>query len=168
MPSSSIEFHGTKQSSERERVENSKSENSSSNSKSTRKRPASPMRTDKRSRKDDSYSWVRSGIRIRLVNERHKYHLKKGRVLDVYRDGDRYLSTIELDNGNILENVKEKYLENVLPSVEDKCLILRGRYRGCYGKLLEKIKEKDLLVVQLDDELNEVCELGLDDAAALA
>ena len=166
MPPSNIEFLGMK-SSERGRVESDKN-GSSSDSKSNRKRPASPPKAEKRSRKGESSSWVRSGIRIRLVNDRHKYHLKKGRVLDVYRDGERYLSTIALDNGNILENVKEKYLENVLPSVEDRCLILRGRYRGCYGKLLEKIKEKDLLVVQLDDEMSEICELGLDDAAALA
>jgi hypothetical protein len=108
-------------------------------------------------------SWVRSGIRVRIVTKKlgEKYYLKKAIVVDVH---DRKLSSVQFEDGTILE-VKERYLETVLPAVGENCLILKGKYIGCTARLLEKRKEKQQVIVQLDDDLD-VLIISADDVAA--
>jgi len=48
----------------------------------------------------------------------------------------------------IYDNIREKYLETVLPKDKDQeVIILRGEFRGEVGKILSKDKKKDEVLV---------------------
>jgi len=110
-------------------------------------------------------SWLRTGIRVKVISERiggKQGYLQKGTVLDVHSKG---IGAIKLDNGTILDPVKEKYLETVLPNVGSDCLVLVGEYVGQCASLLEKDMARNQAIVQLSESL-EVIQLTMDDIAA--
>ena len=123
--------------------------------------------------------WLRPGLRVKLVSDKfgRQLYLKKGVVLDVY--GDK-LASVRLDSGTLLETVKQRHLETVVPSERGACVVLAGRHRGLQAVLLERRRvplsnatsnsngssSKESVVVQLAEEMSIVLELSLDDICA--
>ena len=113
-------------------------------------------------------SWLLTGIRVRIVSKKvesgpsSSCYLAKGVVLDV---PDRGRGTVRLDDGRVVEAIKEKYLETVLPSVGGTCTVLLGAFRGQSATLLEKRKDDGQVVVQLSEDL-ELVVLSMDHIAA--
>jgi G patch domain and KOW motifs-containing protein len=114
--------------------------------------------------RDREESWLRNGIRVKLITKKFgdKFYLMKSSILDVYGLG---LASVRLDDGKVIENVKQKYLETVLPAVGGTCVILRGKRLGQQAILLERKKELEQVVVQMQDDLD-VYILSADDIAA--
>ena len=142
------------------------------------------VRDKKRSRgsKDDSHyeaaplvvsAWLRTGIRVRIVSKKasasSKHYLQKAHVMDVYQGSSLRMATLRMEgDGSVIENVKEKYLETVLPGVGEVCMILSGAEKGQLANLLEKRKDKDSAVVQLVDDMSEILTIPMDEVAAIA
>ena len=113
-------------------------------------------------------SWLLTGIRVRIISKKvesgpsSSCYLAKGVVLDV---PDRGRGTVRLDDGRVVEAIKEKYLETVLPSIGGTCTMLLGAFRGQSATLLEKRKDDGQVVVQLSEDL-ELVVLSMDHIAA--
>lgn len=54
---------------------------------------------------------------------------------------------------NILEDLREKDIETVIPEIGKNIKILTGASRGLTGKLLERNKRKNEVVVQVNDTM---------------
>lgn len=116
-----------------------------------------------------SSKWLQPGIRVRIISSSKRAggnpgHLQKATVIDVCAQGT---ASLQLDDGSILESVKQKYLETVLPAIGSICLILTGEHRGQAASLLEKRKETESVVVQLRNEL-QVIVVSMESVAALS
>jgi len=124
---------------------------------------------DRLHNKDDSSTsgWLVVGIRVKVISKKmnsdtlHLY-LEKGTVVDIPA---KNTATLRLDNGKIIENVKAKYLETVLPDVGGLCLILFGENKGETAKLLEKKREKERAVIELTDSL-QILEVSMNSIAS--
>lgn len=129
-------------------------------------------KTDKpSSSSSSSRCWLRTGLYVKMVsNKYNKYYLKKGVVQDVY--GENLCSIRFTDNQNqVIENIKQKYLETVVPYKNEHCIVLNGAYKGCEAIVLErniasKSSQTDNVLVQLVDELNIVMEVDMDSVCA--
>ncbi len=110
--------------------------------------------------------WLRAGIRVRIVSKHvggAAAYLQKGAVVEVYGP-DKGLASVRLADGSLLENVKQRHLETVLPAVGMPCLVLSGAYAGQRVRLLEKRKSEERVVVEMDDGLEVV--VSMNDVAA--
>ncbi|KAJ1425311.1 hypothetical protein B484DRAFT_451111 [Ochromonadaceae sp. CCMP2298] len=108
--------------------------------------------------------WLRENIRVKVVSKTlsdGRAYLQKGQILDVYKLGE---CSVRLDGGAVLEGVRERHLETVLPKVGGSCMVLLGEYRGQGATLLEK---GEGVTVQLQDDLDVVV-LEMDAIAATA
>jgi hypothetical protein len=108
--------------------------------------------------------WLRENIRVKVVSKTlsdGRAYLQKGQILDVYKLGE---CSMRLDGGAVLEGVRERHLETVLPKVGGSCMVLLGEYRGQGATLLEK---GEVVTVQLQDDLDVVV-LEMDAIAATA
>lgn len=86
----------------------------------------------------------------------------KARVVDVPRPEE---ATVRMDAGGlVLEGVKQRHLETVLPARGGKVVIVRGGERGATGKLLARDKDKETALVQVYEDLRAIS-LPLDDVA---
>ncbi|CAM9910351.1 unnamed protein product [Ectocarpus sp. 6 AP-2014] len=110
-------------------------------------------------------AWLQANIRVRVIHKSYgggRAYLGKGRVVDVPRVGQ---ATVRMDLGElVLEGVKERHLETVLPARGGKVIVVRGAEKGATGKLLAKNKEKETALVQVYEDLRAVT-LSLDDVA---
>lgn len=140
--------------------------NNEDDNKSKKKEKLNEENNNNEKTKTNAISWIRPGIRVKLISKKiadGKFYLQKGTIIDVVSQG---VATIRFDNGRTLvESVKEKYLETVLPSVGEVVVILVGLYKGESAILLEKYNDKQKVLVQLTESL-EVLELSMDDIAA--
>ena len=109
--------------------------------------------------------WLIPNIRVRVITHKidHGRHNKqKGIVLDTSRPGE---GTIKMDSsGQILERIKEKYLETALPKEGGRVVILQGQNMYKRGRLLERDSKSGRGVVQLAEDMD-VISLSLDDIA---
>eukprot|EP00048_Salpingoeca_helianthica_P012250 m.176872 g.176872 ORF g.176872 m.176872 type:complete len:536 (+) comp15345_c5_seq27:1032-2639(+) len=133
--------------------------------KSSRREDRDPDRSEtKRPRKEQT--WVQLNLRVRMVSEKYAggaYYNKKVVVRDVPAPGECVCMT---DNGKYLEGVREKDLETVVPRDADALvMVVRGPGRGSRGKLIQRLLDKEQVVVQLAGEgaartfgLDDVCE----------
>jgi len=97
-------------------------------------------------------SWVRSNIVVKInskVFANAKYYNKKVLVVDVIKRGE---CTVKLDNGKIVEGVKENMLETVIPNEGGKVITVRGKHKGKIGTMLQKDRSKEIVYVQFDDD----------------
>lgn len=142
----------------KEKKEKKDKSNSSSSSKSASK---------SHSNKDDSSSsWLRPRIMVRVVSksfQNGKYYNKKVRILDVI---GRNECIIQLDNGSLVEGVKQRMLETVIPQKGAKVMVVEGENKGKLGTLLERKKSGDTekAIVQLMNDLS-IESYELDDVA---
>lgn len=117
-------------------------------------------------------SWLRTGIRVKIVSKKviasnnRNLYLQKGSVVDVPSKNVAAVH-IQIGDGYIIENVKEKYLETVLPRTGEGCLLLTGDNAGETAKLVEKRSEKGQVVIELTDSL-EVIVVSMDSIAAFS
>jgi len=121
------------------------------------------------SSKEDSSSgktWITPRILVKVVSksfQNGKYYNKKVRILDVV---GRDKCIIQLDNGSLVEGVKQRMLETVIPSAGGKVMVVEGRNKGRLGTLLERKKRGDdeSAVVQMMGDLS-IETFSLDDVA---
>jgi G patch domain/KOW motif-containing protein len=115
---------------------------------------------------EERVHWLRAGIRVRIVSKHVSAgaHLQKGAVVDVYGP-DQGLASVRLADGSLLENVKQRHLETVLPAVGMACLILTGAHAGQRARLVEKRKAEERVVVEMDGDGLEVL-VSMNDVAA--
>jgi hypothetical protein len=118
--------------------------------------------------RDDDH-WLYTGLVVKVISKKihHSIYLKKGTIIDVY--GNDLASLRITQNCELFENVKQKYLETVIPQIKDSCIVLRGQYKGNEATLINILSEEEnekKAIVQLVDELNVVLELSLNDICA--
>lgn len=114
-------------------------------------------------------NWLRVGIRVKVisksVNEGRAYR-QKGTVVDVPALG---MCSLRLDSGSVLDRVKERQLETVLPEVGGRCMVLVGEWKGQLAVLCEKIIGKHDFEararVELCEELDQIV-VSMDHIAA--
>jgi len=132
---------------EREKEEFNKERESSRLSKKSKKEK-------ERDRPEDELLWVRPHIRVRIVSkslEGGKYYGQKAKVLDVV---DRYRFTVMMENGVLVEGVKERNVETIIPRPGGHVLLVKGKKKGEAGKLLERMTKEGRAVVQLENDLS--------------
>ena len=124
----------------------------------------SRLRPDaKRARTEPSSSWVRSGIRVRIVDELagSKWYGKKGVVQDVLPvEGSRtaLACTVLMDDGNVmLNNIQDKWLSTALPKKGGRVIIVlnQGKSKsrcGLTGTLIKRDKRREQATVQLAED----------------
>lgn len=114
--------------------------------------------------KKSKSSWILPNLRVRVITEKlGNAYLQKGTIIDVVEEG---VGVIRLDSGVVLERVKEKYLETVLPSVGASCIVLVGKHKGQLATLLEKKKQEERVILQLSEEF-EIIEMSMNHVAAV-
>lgn len=110
-------------------------------------------------------NWLMSGIRVRVISSKlagDRFNFTKGWVVDVQAAG---VACVRLDDGKVIQEAKQKYLETVLPKCGELCLVVRGKNKGQSATLLDRNKETEIATVQLTEELD-VVEVSMDDIAA--
>ena len=107
--------------------------------------------------KDKTLKWVLPDIKLRIVNKKYKegkYYLSTGTVGDII--SPEIFSFIAAQ-GEILEDLREKDVETVIPKLQNKVMILSGKHKGSVSILIQRSKSKDEVVVQqLDGQLTQV------------
>jgi len=113
-------------------------------------------------------TWLYPNIRVRVVSKSYKsgkYYKKKGVVFDIARPGE---CTLRLDNGKLLEEVKERYLETLIPDINENIMVVRHTpyadddYYQKVGKVLSKDRETEKAMVQMVSTMD-VVNLSFDD-----
>ncbi len=197
--STNTKYHGQKSESSSKRDDNSSSkkrayeEHDSQMSYSQSSKKSSSSSHHSNAVVDDDadvpHNWVRTGIRVKVISKKaisdnakcsvSDVYLKKGDVIDVtrttHKDGSTSrLATIRMQSSSgrgyvVIENVKEKYLETVIPR-EDRatCVILTGEYSGQYGTILDRNDSKQTVSVQLQDDITEIVVLSMNYISAIA
>lgn len=80
--------------------------------------------------------WLHKNISVRIISKKYKdgvYYRKKGKIVDCV---DR-TTFICLDNGEFLEEVKEKYLEPFVTSESVFVYVVKGAHKGKVGEVLQ-------------------------------
>ncbi|EED89065.1 predicted protein [Thalassiosira pseudonana CCMP1335] len=117
--------------------------------------------------KQQHLHWLLPNIRVRFVsNKIPKFYLQKGIVQDVIQSQQSSPKAVLLmdSNGQVLDNIPERYLETALPKTGGNVIVLEGRYRWKKGRLLERSSGDGSGVVQLFEDL-EVVNISLDSVA---
>jgi G patch domain/KOW motif-containing protein len=117
----------------------------------------------KRKREKEDY-WLTDKIRVRVVSKSYgsSAYTKKGVVIDVPAQGRATLRMDESSGSKVLEDVKQKHLETVIPKRGGKVILLRGKLRGGKGQLMARDVEAERAVVQLFEDMS-VHTVPLDD-----
>ena len=106
--------------------------------------------------------WVRPHIRVRLIGR--KCYRQKACVLEVL-DPVRGDCNVRLeDSGKLLENIRQRDIETVLPKPGGEVIVLGGTRRGERAKLLEINKRREVATVQIHQDMS-IVKVHLDDAA---
>ncbi|KAN0038471.1 hypothetical protein ACTA71_000649 [Dictyostelium dimigraforme] len=142
---------------------NNRSSNKSSSSSSSNSKYSSSSSSSSSS--SNSVMWIRPQILVKIISKSlgdGKYYNKKATVSDIL--GEK-LCSLHFDNGVVVENVKQSMLETAIPKVNGDLIIVRGKYKGKTGTLIERRKNKkdmEMAIVQLVGDLS-VSEFDLDD-----
>ena len=98
-----------------------------------------------------SFKWLTTGLHLRIVSKKYKegkYFMKKGVVEDILGPNSFIFVT---DENEILEDLKEKYMETLIPKKGKSVKILTGSHKGKVGILYDKVDKKSIKV-QLDQD----------------
>jgi len=149
---------------ERERERDEREEDSSAYHKKDKDRKHehdthSSSKSSKTSSRDDassSRSWLRPSILVRVVSksfQNGKFYNKQVRILDVIGHNK---CTIQLENGTLVEGVKQRMLETIIPKAGGKVMIVDGKNKGRIGSILERKKsgDEESVVVQMMNDLS--------------
>jgi len=154
---------------DRERDRDESDESEQKKEKRDKHEKSSKSSSKSHSSKDDSTTktWLRPRIMVRVVSksfQNGKYYNKKVRILDVV---GRNECVIQLDNGSLVEGVKQRMLETVIPREKGaKVMVVEGENKGKLGTLLERRKGEDneKAIIQLTNDLS-INSYSLDDVA---
>eukprot|EP00056_Hartaetosiga_gracilis_P016872 m.6047 g.6047 ORF g.6047 m.6047 type:complete len:525 (+) comp4837_c0_seq1:86-1660(+) len=109
--------------------------------------------------------WVCPGICVRIVSETFKsgkYYNSKVKVVDVMAID---AITCATDTGKLLEHLRQKDLETVIPKKElAPVRVVSGEYKGLNGRMLKRNKSKETVIVQLEDD--DTVQLSYDDISS--
>jgi len=131
-----------------------------------RERDKDREREKARDKERELITWVVPHIRVRVISKSlgdGKFYQQKGKVEDVL---DRSKFLLIMDNGTLVENVRQKQVETALPKAGGRVLVVGGTHKGIAGKLLERSAQQSKAVVQLDSDLQTVV-VGFEDLAEL-
>lgn len=110
-------------------------------------------------------SWLRSHIRVRIISKDFKggrLYLKKGVVTDVV--GPTTCDITMDETQELVQGIDQKLLETALPRRGGSVLVLSGRHKGVYGRLVEKDLDKETGVV-CDADTQEMVDVKLEQVA---
>ena len=97
-------------------------------------------------------SWIRPGVRVRIVDRRHRYYKYKAAVVDVTQPRVAVLR-VENERQSMLEDMHERDLETVVPrETNARVMVLVGSYAGTTGRLLSRDSKTSLVQVHLDED----------------
>lgn len=113
--------------------------------------------------KKEKLKWIKPNIIIRIIKENSKYYNTKAKVEDILSEDT--FSLITNDNTFHTE-FSENDCETYIPKLNNIVLILNGEYENKRGILLLRNKSKDIVNVQLLDDLTTVI-LTQDDICAV-
>eukprot|EP01080_Neovahlkampfia_damariscottae_P003178 gene3178-5494_t len=103
--------------------------------------------------KKSKIEWLRPFLKVRIISKslkNGKYYKKKAIVIDV---PDIFQCTVKLiDDDQIIEDVFETMLETVIPSKGENVMVVKGKFRGLIGTLIEKSNSKEVCVVQFHED----------------
>lgn len=99
-------------------------------------------------RKADNDTWLQENILVRIVDERSEHFKQKAIVKKAARIAHVQL----LENASATLDIKQKYLETVVPKkVDTMVCILQGSHRGKQAKVQDLDKKRFQAVLQLSD-----------------
>jgi len=144
------------------RAEKKKREKEEKSSHSSSKQTSSSYRDNE----DTSLCWLRPRIMVRMISKSFgngKYYNKKVNVFDVV--GHNHC-TIQLEDGSLVEGVKQRMLETVIPKNGGRVMVVSGPNKGMVGTLIDrkKVDKKEDAIVQLMGDLS-IKSYPLDDVA---
>ncbi|CAL1374470.1 unnamed protein product [Linum trigynum] len=115
--------------------------------------------------KERGTPWLNNHIRVRIISKDMKggrLYLKKGEVVDVVGP---YICDIAMDGSReLVQGVDQDLLETALPRSGGPVLVLYGKHKGVYGKLVKRDLEKESGVVQ-DSDTHEFLKVKLEQIA---
>ncbi|KAG2680529.1 hypothetical protein I3843_11G103300 [Carya illinoinensis] len=104
---------------------------------------------DSKRKKNQSVSWLKSHIRVRIISKELKggrLYLKKGEVVDVVGPTTCDISMDE--SRELIQGISQDLLETALPRRGGPVLVLFGKHEGAYGNLVKKDSEEETGLVQ--------------------
>ncbi|ERN08173.1 hypothetical protein AMTRI_Chr09g37590 [Amborella trichopoda] len=110
-------------------------------------------------------SWLRSHIRVKVVSKDFRggrLYLKKGEVMDVV--GPLTCDITMDDSKEVIQGVNQEILQTALPQRGGYVLVLLGKHKDVFGKLVEKDLDKGIGIVQ-DADTFEMVSVELDQIA---
>jgi G patch domain/KOW motif-containing protein len=110
-------------------------------------------------------SWLRSHIKVRIISKDVKggrLYLKKAVVTDVV--GPTSCDIAMDETQELVQGIDQELLETALPRRGGSVLVLSGRHKGVYGRLVEKDLDKETGVV-CDADSQEMLHVKLDQVA---
>lgn len=119
----------------------------------------------KEERAKKQLSWLTSHIRVRVISRDLKggrLYLKKGEVLDVVGPTTCDISMDE--SKEIVQGVSQDYLETAIPRRGGPVLVLYGKHKGAYGRLVEKDLDQEIGIVK-DADTHELLNVKLEQIA---
>lgn len=109
-------------------------------------------------------SWLQQGIRVKIVSKKvggKELYLQKATVLDIPFVG---MALLKCDDGQVIE-VKEKYLETVLPKIGESCVVLNGQHKGELGTFQSRDDTLGTASIELHESFERI-QVSFDDVAA--
>ncbi|EFH43888.1 predicted protein [Arabidopsis lyrata subsp. lyrata] len=113
----------------------------------------------------EKVSWLRSHIRVRIISKDvrgGRLYLKKAEVTDVV--GPTSCDVAMDETQELVQGIDQELLETALPRRGGSVLVLSGRHKGVYGKLVEKDLDKETGVV-CDADSQQMLHVKLDQVA---
>ncbi|CAN1150279.1 Protein MOS2 [Linum perenne] len=99
--------------------------------------------------KERGTQWLMNNIRVRIISKDLKggrLYLKKAEVVDVVGP---YVCDVSMDESKeLVQGVDQDLLETALPRSGGSVLVLYGKHKGAYGKLVKRDLDKETGVVQ--------------------
>ena len=106
--------------------------------------------------------WVRPHIRVRMIGK--KCYRMKACVLQVV-DPVRGDCNVRLEeSGKLVEGVRQRDIETVLPKPGGEVIVLGGSRRGQRAKLMDINKRREVATLQIHQDMS-IVKVHLDDAA---
>ncbi|CAI2371819.1 unnamed protein product [Moneuplotes crassus] len=166
--SSSVESN--KKKSKKKSKKSKKSKHKSKKKKRKRSSSSDGSRTKRRHKKDNRkrIKWVMPGIIVRVVSQKYmggKLYNTKVAVQQVNGPDD---IVVLKDNKEIFEGLSERYLETIMPKLQEDVRVVKGDYRGNTGKLLERDKKKNKVRLMLNNTTFDIVEMTQDDCCKLS
>ncbi|CAA94367.1 G-patch domain and KOW motifs-containing protein homolog 1 [Caenorhabditis elegans] len=137
---------------ERKKLESQPPSTSTSQSSKDYKSKSSSSKHDKNSSEYERNDkmWARTDLLVRFIDEdfkRGSLYEQKVRIVDVAGDND---VTIEDDRGNTHYNIRQSWLETVIPrEIGEKLMIVAGKRSGQLAVMLDKDKRKEKVTARL-------------------